>query len=270
MTPHTEPPDEVFLECLSCILIQGERLEQALSRYPQWAAELKPRLEAALWLTQQRPSVEPRAAFLPAGKRRLVSQLKQEPRRWSWLSWLAPWQRRPVAPAVRFALAFCMALALFANGAVVNAAARVAYPGEVFYPLKKVEERIQLTVSPGGLTEVELHLMFALRRAAEIDSLILEGRYEHLPATIKDFEHQVSQAITLLARMDPQEALQAEGMVRHLENMLTMQAATLKVLVQLAPLENQNSLVRTIQASENGMMAFHVLRMETTPQPFQK
>jgi hypothetical protein len=269
MTKQTEVLEKAAQDCLRKILVGRISLKSALQAYPDLADELQPRLEAVLWLKETQAHVSPRPGFTASGRRRLVEQLKHAPggRRWWYLQ--PAWQRRPVSPLLKTVLTLAMVLVLFANGTAVKAAAQVSYPGDAFYPVKKVEERFQLTVSPAGVPSLELHLAFALRRTVELETLILEGKTEYMPQTVADFERQVEQAANLLARLGPEEKSQSDLLVMELERSLASQASALKVLVQLTPAGNQPELLKTIHAAELGLLAWHTISPESTSIPYR-
>jgi hypothetical protein len=269
MTKQTEVLEKAAQDCLQTILVDRISLKSALQAYPDLADELRPRLEAVLWLKETQAHLALRPGFAASGRRRLVEQIKHSPGgRRGWL--LQPaWQRRHVSPLQRTVLSMAMVLVLLANATAVKAAAQVSYPGDAFYLVKRVEERLQLTVSPMGVRSLELHLAFALRRTVELETLILEGKTEYMPQTVADFERQVEQAANLLARLDPEEKSQSDLLVMELERSLANQAGALKVLVQLTPAGNQPELLKTIHAAELGLLAWHTISPESTSFPYR-
>lgn len=252
--------EEAYHECLEAVQAQGQRLDAVLNQYPELAEELKPRLEAALWLGQQKAATAPRQGYVQASRRRLLARLKQEKKRARWVVKLRAWLFRPAAPVLRLSLSLALAAALFVNVAAVDAAAEISSPGDIFYPLKKAEEQLSLRVTPAGPAELELHLKLAQRRGAEIETLILEGRYEHLLQTIHAFDLQLQQSVLLLARLEKGEAEQAAKTIQALEAVLTNQADMLKVLVLFTPPSNQGAIKRVIRTSETSLTTIQGLQ----------
>jgi hypothetical protein len=256
---NTKQLEKNYQECLKAIREKSQRLDAVLKNYPDMEAELRPRLEAALWLSEKKEAVEPRPGHLAASRRQLEARLEKEKKRHPWVAGLRSWLTRPVAPTVRLALSLALALALLANISVVNAAAKVSYPGDMLYPIKKVEEQISIHVTSSGLPELELHLCLAQRRAAEIETLVLENRYEHLPQTIRNFDNQVQQTVVLLARLEKNDDRLVSQVAAKLEDALINQANMLEIMLQLAPINNRTELRRVIQASETGLSSIRAL-----------
>src|SRR5512133_2811611 len=202
MTMETNETDRLLQTCLDLIRNGHLSMEEVLALYPEHVEEFRPRLEAMLWLTQATPLFEPRPGFVHASQRRLVERIKQES---------AVQTGVPVAPAVslgffawlsnffgqkRFAVQFAVVLvliiALFVSSTGVALAAQDTIPGDNLYPVKLAVENLQLAVTTSAAGEARLRTDFAKRRLLEIQSLVLEGRYQYIPSVVENFEMQVT------------------------------------------------------------------------------
>ena len=78
MTRRLDEFEQILDICLEQIQSGQKSLDSALAQYPGIAAELRPRLEAALWLDGRKSSLDPRPGFVAASRNRLLSQIKSE------------------------------------------------------------------------------------------------------------------------------------------------------------------------------------------------
>src|SRR5512135_1530590 len=119
--------------CLQQLAAGKASLAQCLSRYPQFAAELRPLLETALRFRQGK-ALHPSGAVRDRTRARLVSHMRTHP------------QPRPIRALPR--LAFGMAGIVLALGLVSTAAAQSALPGQPLYAWKLTTERAWRATSP--------------------------------------------------------------------------------------------------------------------------
>lgn len=150
----------ILEECLEH-LQNGESLEQVLERYPQFQAELRPLLEAALFARELRviahaprgAMARSRARMLAAAQRRGVSFFN------------LPWSAR-VSPAI------FIAVGLILVGLVgTSIASAQALPGDPLYGLKLATERTRLQLTSNTAARIELLESYDRERAEEVEAL---------------------------------------------------------------------------------------------------
>lgn len=144
---------EAFNDCVEA-LAAGASLDEALRRYPQLAADLRPMLEAGALVRRQLPP----SGEVNYARERVRARVEA-----------AAARRRP-APAPFYRLAqVAAALALVAlAGLGVGVMAQPAIPGDPLYGFKRLTETLTLAVSG----DPALPQTFAARRISEIEELL--------------------------------------------------------------------------------------------------
>lgn len=147
-------------DCLQQLGSGRASMGQCLSRYPQFAAELRPLLETAL-RCQRGKDLRPSGAARDRGRAKLAQHMQSHPR-----------QSRNIKSVPR--LAFAMLAVLLALLVAGTAYAQTALPGQALYPLKLSTEQAWRAASPDPL-DVDLRL--ADRRADELVQLATIQRH---------------------------------------------------------------------------------------------
>jgi hypothetical protein len=242
--------------CLEQVQTRQETVDSALARYPEQADELRPLLEAASWLHEQRPVNAPRPEFLVESRQRLVARLEREkpstnaqapptglPTWWSALAALFAQKRF----AYQFAVATLLVIFLVVSSSGIAFASRGTIPGDALYPVKTSLEKVQLGLSLSDARRAQLHIIFAERRLVEIQNLVLENRFEYMHSAVEAFEAEVTQVESLLLALDQRDPERSSQLSSELRRIVQDQAAMLPVLAQLSPSENQGDIQRLEQ-----------------------
>jgi len=156
---------EVCLQALE----QGQTLDSALARYPQFAAQLRPLLEVSLQARTSSGHPIPEEI-----RRRGRARLLQHAAQLHPAARGIPRHLLPLWP--RLALAFgLVAVLLLSSTSLVNASSG-ALPGDHLYPVKRTWEnlRLLLVFHPQERELLESH--FEQERLDEIDELLVRGR----------------------------------------------------------------------------------------------
>jgi hypothetical protein len=192
--------DEALEACLELIRSGQESIDGLLSRYPEFAEELRPQLEAAQWLYGHKSAVEPRPGFVKASRSRLVERIRQEKQQ-APLTWRERLQQRlPVQRVAPIAFVAILMLSLFVSGTVVSASQR-ALPGERLYGVKRTLEGLALATSLDEANDAELQIRFVEERLSEFRALIADERYPEATATLIEYEQQLNQAFASLENL---------------------------------------------------------------------
>jgi hypothetical protein len=265
---------ELILEsCLEMIRSGQETIDSVLTRYPNLADVLRPELETALWLGEKSKILDPRPGFVYASRGRLISQVQQEsgfekaqPR--FWLFGLNG-RYRPYKLTLQMVLVGLLMFVLVLSTSTISLASQSAIPGDTLYPIKISIENAELALTPGSLGDARLHVEFAQRRLSEVQSLVLDGKYEYIAQTVTDFEYQVSQAVNNLKTAANQNGFLAKALATSLQETLAGQAKLVAILAGIAPPEAKLEMERALQISQNGIVEMQglvlVLKNTTTP-----
>jgi hypothetical protein len=265
---------ELILEsCLEMISSGQETIDSVLTRYPDLADVLRPELETALWLGEKSKILDPRPGFVYASRGRLISQVQQEngfekaqPR--FWLFGLNG-RYHPYKHTLQMVLVGFLIFVLVLSTSTFALASQSAIPGDTLYPIKISIENAELALTPGSLGDARLHVEFAQRRLSEVQSLVLEGKYEYIAQTVTNFEFQVSQAIYYLKTAADQNGFLVKALATSLQETLAGQAKLVALLAKIAPPEAKLDLERALQISQSGIVEMQglviVLQNTTTP-----
>jgi hypothetical protein len=265
---------ELILEsCLEMILSGQETIDSVLARYPNLADVLRPELETALWLGEKGKILDPRPGFVYASRGRLISQVQQEngfekaqPR--FWLLGLNG-RYRPFRLTLQMALVGLLIFVLALGSSTIALASQSAIPGDTLYPIKITIEKAELALTPGSLGDARLHIEFAQRRLSEVQSLVLEGKYEYITQTVSDFEYQVNQAVYYLKTAADQNGFLAKALATSLQETLVGQAKLVAILAAIVPPDAKQEMERALQISQDGIVEMQglVLVLQNTATP---
>jgi len=260
--------DEILQTCLELIRDSRETVESVVARYPELSDDLRPILEASLWMVNSREDLEPRPGFVAASRRRLVTRIQEEQHQ-APVSWQEKWQHllstQRVAPV---AFVFILLLALFVSGTVVTAAQK-ALPGDSLYSVKRTLEQLALATSFDQANDAALQIEFIEERLDEVKALIAEGRFEEVKQIVAQYEEDVQNTIDLIAAVSDQDAFGAERLALELEGILADQRALIEALLtnEWIPFTYYNAIARVIDASEEGEDAVQDFSMVIPPTP---
>jgi len=261
--------EKIFQICLDMIQYERVGVETALERYPELADQLRPELETAAWFLERSEEFEPRPEFVRDSRERLVEQilqenvleqeveLEQEPARQPSLDFLA-WftglfQRETFSP--RQAILTTLVIVLVIGSIIVAGVSQSSLPGDTLYSVKTGLEKAALVVTPSASGDARLHVRYAQRRLAEIQTLAREGRYQYIAPTVADFQVQVDQAIQAMNGLAGQDLGEAKQLAQNLQQVLTDQAPAITHLSRSAPKGSKEELERVLDVSKTGLTA---------------
>ena len=183
--------------CLE-LLAQGSTVEACLERYPELAGELEPMLRLARQTQRVAETIAPTAEAQRVGLGRITdawaSRQATRSRRWRIF--------RPLAKS--WAVAMVAVMVLVFGGWTTSTAAAGSVPGEIFYPVKKAQERILLIVAFSDQGKAELHAKFAQERTQEIEKLATKGKSQAvLDRTADRMANHTRRAVVLMGGVLP-------------------------------------------------------------------
>ncbi|HXF70501.1 MAG TPA: hypothetical protein VNK89_11930 [Thermoflexus sp.] len=195
--------EEALARCLDEVAAGGD-IEEVVARYPAYAAELRPLLEAALQL--RRDIVPPpRPEAVRQGRMRVMAAARRmQAARQGWLA-----GRRWVSALLTAGLL----LALLFGGTLGVRAAEASLPGDPLYDLKLWKESVELTWAEWQGDPAPVLIRQLERRSEEIEALQRQGRPVH-PAALQRSARLLVRLIALAERRPDlpilrQRALQA-------------------------------------------------------------
>ena len=242
----------ILQDCLERLQQGQEDLETILARYPQQAEWLRLELHARQWLEQQHTAFEPRTGFVGASWRRLEARLLQKPPRRSFaLPWSFEVRRRWVSACLILLLLFQVSTV----GMKLVQAAPAWLPGDFLYPLKTAYEEAGFLFTFSRAGDARLHIQSIRQRLLEMQSLMVEGRYDEIRAVAADFEFHVTQAVILVEGLDKRNPEQARILARDLKTTLEKQAGLIKLMARFVPASTRAQCERVRSVSVSGVFA---------------
>ncbi|MCB9450102.1 MAG: hypothetical protein H6672_01615 [Anaerolineaceae bacterium] len=230
----------ILADCLDAVLSGQETISGCLARFPQYASELKPLLEAGVLTTRMR-SPELPATQVDALEARLRAQMVAQ----------TPHHKTIMLPGVRLAagrLAAIIAIAFlvfFGSSAGLVAASANTVPGDTLYSVKRFWEEIilLLTTLVGNLDELWLH--FAQVRLEEVVTISEQG---HL--TTSALTDLYTATINAVQNATPEDQAKVMAFMEHARVTLTplarpkeLEATFTEVLALMTPVfDDQNRL----------------------------
>ncbi len=262
--------EKILQTCLDSILSGQGTVESALASYPGLEEVLRPQIEAALWIDARKKIFDARPGFITESRKRLESQIQKE---------LSKRPVRPESPIHRFleslqgrkvALQFSLVLIMLAVFILVSVsgvayASRETVPGDILYPVKIAQERVEVTFTFSDKGKAQLYTSFAQHRLLEIQVLVLEGRYEFLQSTVRQYENQIGQAVRLVNEVARHNSSEAQALATQLEEVLSGQTMVLEILSKAVPQNRKGEIDNAVDVSKNGVMAMQELRSSITP-----
>jgi hypothetical protein len=195
----------------------------------------------ALWLVSRKEQVAPRAGFVAASRRRVVSRIQEEARnsgaKRSIFGFV--W---PQKIAYQWVAALLALVIFFSGTGGLVTFAQGALPGDSLYSVKQASETVAMAVTVNEVKKVELSASFTERRADEVALLITRGSVDQVDNALQAFEKQVSQTVTMLQDVDNAGAHEKKVLAVAVRDHLTEQAGKLNELQAIASDELRGQL----------------------------
>ncbi len=213
-TRNQDDLGRILDSCLELIANGSTTIEAVIDQYPQYSEQLRPPLEAAMWLQSRKEVFNPRPGFVQLSQRRLVNRFRDQgsaggaTESFSFIP--AFFQERRIAVQYS-ALLTLTAVLLFVGYRSTDFLVQRSIPGDPLYEAKITQEELRITLASNQEDETRLRIEYAQRRVIEMQELVLVGRIELIDATLENFEYQMSQAasgILTVAKTDQVMAAQ--------------------------------------------------------------
>lgn len=227
--------------CLKSIAA-GHTLEEALSAYPDLANEIRPELEAAVWLHQRRSQASA-IAFNPVpGKLKLESQLRAQHPNWAQAFTRARWTNG-VSQAVSLFLVLFMLVQVASS---INRAARVTIPGDLLYSVKLLGEQSQILFTPQIDQKTALYIDFTRQRSSEMVSLFFENRVNYIAPTAARLKASAAAADDLLNDPEMRDGPETDLLKQRLQQVLDTHQLAILTLPSILPPQERAEAVKQL------------------------
>lgn len=256
--------DQTFQTCLQLVESGAESVDSVVQQYPEMADELRPRLEAALWMSSGKSVFDPRPGFVTTSRRHLVAQIQKEGAaqpiwtawmlslKQAWAQFTAQLSYSQRKYALQAAVILLLMISIVVGSTGVGLAAQNAMPGEPLYPVKLAMERVELMTTFDLAGDIRLHVTFAQNRLREVQQLLLDGQYALIPGTLARFETHVTQAVQKLEVLASRDAENAREVAMMVHGVLLDQAVVLRGLSSLIPKNLEPQLASALGVTASG------------------
>ncbi len=232
-----------------------ETVDSILEKYPQYATELRPRLEAVLWLNQARLSCTTRPGFIIDSRKYLETKIgSMEPisfgKRISMRYTPQRWAFNFITPVILVVL-----FALIVNSLVLTA--RLSIPGDPLYSTKLLLEDTHLAFTFNRADKSDLYLQYSRERATEFVDLVLEGDYQSLPAAASRMETEIIASLHSIQNLSQEGVDMERPMTSELRQTLSNEILMLTILQSASPPSAYPGIELAINVAQTGLMALH-------------
>jgi len=272
--------EKVLQECLDAMRDGQTTVDSLLSRYPQVADQLRPHLEAALWLYQRKDLFDVRPGYLNASRSRVVGQIRQEMVAQNTLQ-----PSKPLAILEKFwrsffgqarvtqglAAVILVACLLAFSGGSLAWASRTALPGDQLYSMKISLEATRLALASSDYRDAILYLEFAENRVEEIHALANSGKYSLIAATVDEYILQIGKGLQSLEDVSAKDAPRARLLVARYAQHLTSQQILLSAAAIISDSSAMADLQRALRTTEWSLLTVQEILVDlengTTDRP---
>jgi hypothetical protein len=257
MAGSPEEVGQVLETALELIQEGQESIDSMLFLFPNYAEALRPPLEAAEWLQNRSIVFDPQPEFVTTSRQRLLGQIQRE--RYPVISKKRSKTGKPKGKHFRRKVAFEAAAIITVLVLLVLSywsaakALESAIPGDSFYPIKVALERIRLAISLTDLGDSQLHAEFTNRRLVEMHKLVLEGRYELIPAAGAIFKNQLAQTLDLFESVADRHKARVQQLSENLGESLAKESSILAVLFKTSPEKTKGDLQQVLEITSSGV-----------------
>jgi hypothetical protein len=245
--------DQIITQHLPAIVSGEETLDSVAAKYPEIESELHPRLEAVIWLHNAKLSVATRPGFVHDSRKYIQNKITSTPpvSFWQRMAWQYTPQRWIFNIASSIILVILLALVM--NSATLTA--RLSIPGDALYPTKLILEDLHLAVTFSQVERTNLHIQNTRERALEFVELVMEGKYDHLPASAARMEGEIIASIHAVNDANQSDPATDITSISILRETLSNQVFMLNVLKSTSPPSAHPGIDLAIQVAQSGVLA---------------
>jgi hypothetical protein len=238
---------------MSAISSGQETIDSILEKYPQYARELRPRLEAVFWLANARKHLGPRDGFISSSRMYIEGQFETVQPHGFWHRIYR--QHTPQRWVFNFAapVILVLLLALVINNLILTA--RLSIPGDPLYTTKLLIEDIQLALTFNPVDKADLYIQLSRERTTEFVDLVLKGDYEILPTAATRLETGIIASLHSIYDMTDHDLAVDQSMTDKLRETLSSEISILNILKDSSPPTAIPGIELAIQAVQSGLLS---------------
>jgi len=245
--------EEIIEHYLPDIVSGKETIASMLDKYPQYANELRPRLEALLWLTNSRGKLEPRPGFISSSRKYIEHQFESVQPHGFWQRLFKRHTPRRWAFNLAAPIILVILLALILNSLALSA--QLSIPGDPLYSTKLVLEHVQLGLTFNQEDKTSLYIQLSRERATEFMELVLEGDYDLLPVAADHMETALIASLHSMNQLPDRGQAAKQPMTAELRDTLSSEIFMLDMLMETSPSSAHPGIELAIQTAQTGLMA---------------
>jgi hypothetical protein len=214
--------DEAFEECVTAYLERRRSIEESLSLYPAFAAELAPLLRTAVRLSDSFQKISPPARVQERGLQRFLAdararsrlrELTEGSRRQSWLTGF--WGQHRLAFAGAAAVVAVLAIAVGSAAILYGGGGGGTGPGSAVQSLKPTPEAVaniqtQISIIQGQRDRGERVTAENLSLLSAATSKLTPSEVQQSISQVQDVLQAASSLVTNIAASQPEVAPQAQ------------------------------------------------------------
>jgi hypothetical protein len=244
--------DKIIDEYTPDIASGQETIDSILEKHPQYARELRPRLEAVLWMVTARKNLEPRSGFISSTRKTMEDRFETVQPHGIWQHLFKQhtplrWAFNVTAPVLLILL-----LALIINN--LTLAARLSLPGDPLYTTKLFIEDIHLITTFSPVEKTDLYIQLSRERTLEFVDLVLEGDYEVLPSAAARLETEIISSLHSINDLTNRDLADKQPKTSELRETLTNEIFMLNILKGSSPPLAYPGIELAIQVAQSGLL----------------
>ncbi len=245
--------DQIIQNHVHTISMGEESLESVVAEYPQIVKELRPRLEAAVWLRQARFAMATRPGYVHDSRMYLESRISTLQPVGFWQRLLRRYSLQRLVFNFASTIILILLLVVVINSTVLTA--RLSIPGDPLYGAKLVIEDMRLAFTFDPVKKTDLHIQFSRERVLEFTELVMEGEYEQLPASVLRMEREIITSLRSLNGVPSGEITRNHQLVSNFKETLSNEIVILNVLKTTSPTNAYPQIVLAINTVQSGLFA---------------
>jgi hypothetical protein len=245
--------DQIINKNVTAIASGEETLDSILAEYPQIASELRPRLEAVIWLQQAKLSVATRPGFIHDSRKYLEAKIESTHPTGFWQHLTRRYTPQRWIFNIAAPIIVLLLLALVINSTVLMA--RLSIPGDPLYSTKLMIEDLQLAFTFNPVNKTNLYMQFSRERTLEFVDLVMEGEYEYLSVAAGRMETEIIASLHSLNNVSKNEPASQMSMTASLKDTLSSEIFMLNVLKSTSPTFAHPGINLAIQVAQSGVLA---------------
>jgi hypothetical protein len=245
--------DEIINQYANALSQGEETVDKVVSKYPQFAEDLRPRLEALQWLHSSKGKLEPRNNFVTSSRKSFEQQISAIKPGNFWKDIFHRYSSFQWAFYITAPTVIIVMLALIINSLMLTA--RMSIPGEPLYSTKLVLEDVQLALTADPVKKADLYLQFSKERTTEFVELVLNGDYEALPAAAARLEIEMTSSLRSLTYVKTHGLANGQPDTMGLKYTLSNEIFMLTVLKESSPSSAYSGIDLAIQIAQSGLFA---------------